>query len=168
LKISKIDIKLIPHLKQRYDTTGDYYEKDSVLHVRVSKAKDLDVWSDVLHELVEYFLVKMEEISIAEIEKFDKKYTGKREEPGDDPEAPYHAEHMFAKEVEKLFRDEVRRRGGLHKGLSYYVVLEKARIRGAKDTKPRKKRKLTRQEIERLREVERKAQMELPFKEKKV
>jgi len=47
-------------------------------------------------------------------------------------------------------------------GEDYYVVMEKARPKGAKDVKPRKK-KLSKKIIEMLRERERKAQMWFPF-----
>lgn len=67
-------------------------------------------WLVLIHEMVEYFLVKHAGISIQSIDEFDKKFEEKRkdrlvdmfEEPGDDREAPYYYQHQAATAVERL------------------------------------------------------------------
>lgn len=118
-KLPKIIIKSIPHSKQRYDTAGDYLERqDGTLEYRVSvfgdEYKQLAV---ALHELVESFLCKKWGISWDEVDRFDIAYEkarseGKKvapcgckiqDEVGDDIHAPYHKAHKIATEIERKF-----------------------------------------------------------------
>ncbi len=107
-----IRIKTIPHAKQRYDTAGDYWEKKefgkTVVHFRISAMHDTRYEQLVLiHELVEYFLVKLAGIDVKEIDAFDEAYEHLRgedddSEPGDDEDAPYYFQHQAASAVERL------------------------------------------------------------------
>lgn len=108
----KIDIKTIPHREQRYNTVGDYFSDKKGLHFRIS---DLGCWefeaAVLLHELTEYFWVKMKGIKISDIDAFDMYFEKEREmgihsedaEPGDDPKSPYHIGHCLATAVERLW-----------------------------------------------------------------
>lgn len=105
----KIVIETIPHAEQRYETVGDwYYEPDGTLHIRVSELGD-DRYNFLvaLHELVEQELCKDRGITQDVVDAFDKKYEEQRvpgddSEPGDNPVAPYAAEHCAATGVERL------------------------------------------------------------------
>lgn len=103
-----LDVQTIPHKQQRYPTCGDYWETETVVHFRVSKLPDEKYeWLILIHEIVEYVLVKWANIPITAIDLFDKEFERSRKpgdlsEPGDDPNAPYFAQHQYATHVEKL------------------------------------------------------------------
>jgi len=105
----KIVIETIPHEKQRYETVGDWWtDPDGTLQIRVSDMPD-DRYNLLvgLHELVEAALCDDRGIAQADVDAFDKAFEAKRpagntDEPGDDPDAPYHLEHGFATGVERL------------------------------------------------------------------
>jgi hypothetical protein len=108
-----------PHHLQRYDTCGDWNYSDSkdgeTLRFDVSVSEMPDWRYEALvgvHELVEALLCKHRGISDADVTAFDVAYEAKRpegddSEPGDDPAAPYHREHQFATQVEKLLAAEL-------------------------------------------------------------
>lgn len=108
-----IEIKSIPHKKQRYETCGDYFEgPKGKMNLRISHTNDDYDFLIALHELIEWKLTQKNGISIGDIDAFDKSFEKKRkkgnfDEPGNDPEAPYHNEHMFATYIEKLLADEL-------------------------------------------------------------
>ena len=65
-----------------------------------------------IHELVEAILVQKRGISNDAITAFDQAYESARtgaddSEPGDDPTAPYHAEHCFATAIERRVAAEL-------------------------------------------------------------
>lgn len=112
-----IDFQIIAHKKQRYDTVGDYYWKKGGLFFRVSKMRYMKYSMLVfLHEIIEFFLCAMAGIKMRDIDKFDMEYEKAREtmlptapcghlffeEPGDDPHAPYHHQHICASRCERL------------------------------------------------------------------
>lgn len=101
-----IRVLTIPHKKQRYATVGDYYEKKefgkTVVHFRISALPDPRYEQLILiHELVEYFLVKLLCISLKEIDDFDTSFQGEGD-PGDDFNAPYYFQHQTASAVERI------------------------------------------------------------------
>ena len=113
-----IDFKVIPHSRQRYQTCGDYFEKRGWWCFRVSKMKDKRYAVLVfLHEIIEFCLCRLAGIPMKAIDEFDITYENSRktghtwcgckhyEEPGDDPHAPYHAQHMIAGECERTIAD---------------------------------------------------------------
>ena len=66
-----------------------------------------------MHEAVEAYLCKQAGISEAAVDRFDQAYKRRRKpgddsEPGADPTAPYHKEHMFATKVERMLADQLR------------------------------------------------------------
>lgn len=104
-----IEIKTIPHGKQRYDTVGDWYYHNGKLLVFISAMGD---WrkeiSIAVHELIECFSCKSAGIDAKDVDKFDMAYEANRKEgeykePGDSPHAPYHEQHVFATNIERLF-----------------------------------------------------------------
>ncbi len=104
----KINIRTIPHDKQRYETCGDYWtDSEGRIKIVVSDMGNDDYAFLVgLHEMVEYWLVKKRGINEQSITDFDIKFDGKGE-PGDDPEAPYQKEHNFATGIERLMCSEL-------------------------------------------------------------
>jgi hypothetical protein len=99
-----IDILPIPHEHQRYDTTGDWFIKDGLLHIRPSSlSDDRHTFLLGLHELVEAVLCLKCGIIQDEVDEFDLAALDRNiEEPGDDPAAPYHRQHVIASIVERL------------------------------------------------------------------
>lgn len=112
--LPKIIFDVIPHKKQRYQTCGDYFEKGGDTHIRVSKMNAKHEFLVLIHELIEWFLIKLKGISIKEIDAFDIQFEKDRllglvmGEPGDDPKAPYYDEHQFATLIEKLLAEKLR------------------------------------------------------------
>jgi hypothetical protein len=109
-----ITIKIIPHKKQRYPTVGDwYFDKKGNLQIRVSSMKDWKYETLVaLHELIEVVLCKDRGITQEETDKFDIEFEknrpkGNTEEPGNQPNAPYHSEHKYATEIERSMAQEL-------------------------------------------------------------
>lgn len=110
----KIQIETIPHDRQRYPTVGDYWWDSGVEQIRVSELPD---WRyEILiavHELVEMALAKHRAIPEEGITEFDVAFEQLRErglvtgEPGDRPDSPYHREHFFATNVERLLAAEL-------------------------------------------------------------
>ena len=102
------DVTTIQHKHHRYPTVGDYTTDGfGNIHFRVS---DLGNWRYELlvsiHEIVEKFLTLEAGVKEEDIDAFDILYEHTRHkdsyvEPGDDPTAPYHTEHVIATNVEK-------------------------------------------------------------------
>ena len=108
--LPRIDIEVIDHVGQRYNTIGDYVEGPGGVRISISKLRDMRYEALVaIHELIEYILITDAGISIDDIDEYDKEYERDREygfndpnsEPGDDPAAPYHAQHKFATKIER-------------------------------------------------------------------
>ncbi|MHB8483275.1 MAG: hypothetical protein ACYDBV_11180 [Nitrospiria bacterium] len=105
----RIIIDVIPHKLQRYNTCGDWiFDKKGNLHISVSDMGNDDYAFLVgIHEAVEAWLCRDRNIDERKITDFDLKYEALRKEndfsePGDDPQAPYCQEHLFATGIEKL------------------------------------------------------------------
>lgn len=104
-----INIQVIPHENQRYETVGDwFYDEKGDLQIRVSKLSD---WRHevliAVHELVEVLICKYEGITAESVDRFDMDFEEHRHpddesEPGDDPRAPYVREHCLATGVERI------------------------------------------------------------------
>jgi len=104
-----VNIKIIPHSKQRYPTCGDwFYDANSNLQIRVSEMSDGRYEQLVaLHELVEAELCDQDGVDEADVTAFDvafekRRVAGNDDEPGDDPNAPYYKQHQMATAMEKL------------------------------------------------------------------
>ncbi len=99
----KLTITTIPHERQRYDTVGDWkFTPRGHLMIRVSQMGDPRYETLIaLHELVEAVLCREAGIDQREVDRFDMAYEtsrhlGDKSEPGDDPAAPYHHQHVSA------------------------------------------------------------------------
>ena len=107
----KIVIETVDH--QRYPTAGDWQLKPDGLHIFVSQMSDQRYEFLVgMHEAIEAYLCKQAGVSQAAVDKFDEAFERRRKpgndsEPGDDPKAPYHNEHMFASKVERMLATEL-------------------------------------------------------------
>lgn len=104
--VPKIVIDVIPHKKQRYNTSGDYFFKKGEWHIRISKMGSDHEFLVLMHELIELYLTHRKGVTIEEIDKFDMDFeksrrVGDESEPGDDVRAPYYSEHQFAKSIER-------------------------------------------------------------------
>jgi hypothetical protein len=97
-----IDILPIPHEHQRYDTAGDWFVKDGLLHIRPSSlSDDRHTFLLGLHELVEAVLCLKCGITQDQVDEWDETHKD-LPEPGDSSAAPYHRQHVIASVVEQL------------------------------------------------------------------
>jgi hypothetical protein len=113
----KINVSTVPQDEQRYATIGDYWDsEDGTLEVRVTDLGDRRYeFLIALHELIEQELCRTRGIAEPDIMSFDVAYEEARkrgdpnvlEEPGDDPRAPYHREHVFASNIERMIAAEL-------------------------------------------------------------
>lgn len=103
----KIVIESIPHDQHRYPTVGDYWwDSHGTLHIRVSELPDRRMTEAiVLHELWEALLTKHRNIAEETIMDFDiASLSGPyADDPGHDPNAPYHREHVQAELIERQY-----------------------------------------------------------------
>ena len=103
----------VPHQSQRYETVGDYQDAHGTTLITVSEMSDARYEQLVaVHELIEQLLVTHRGIELSAIDHFDQEFEKARQigddrEPGDQPEAPYHREHVFATNVERLLAAEL-------------------------------------------------------------
>jgi len=101
-----IEIKTVPHSSQRYPTTGDYFRDGKRLCFRVSDMGNRTYeFLVAVHEIVERMLCEARGITDHEIDRFD--IANEADDPGDDPNSPYHREHIFAACVERLLAHEL-------------------------------------------------------------
>jgi len=109
--------RVVAHVKQRYDTCGDWYKRGRIWVFTVSQLKDRrHIYLVFLHELIEWAIAHVQGIRPSAVDRFDLAYErGRknneartpcgcryRDEPGDDPHAPYHHAHQVATECERL------------------------------------------------------------------
>lgn len=122
--IRRIEINVIPHNKQRYNTCGDwqYYDAKKFMRIDVSDTGD---WRDTIavaiHELTEAVLCLDRNISQKEVDEFDIQWEKDRvdghqkyDEPGVDPRAPYYDEHRIATIIEKMLVKKLNLKWKLH------------------------------------------------------
>ena len=107
--MNEINIKVIPHNEQRYETVGDYFrDEKGVMQIRVSEMSDKRyAFLVMIHEVAEVMLTETRGISEFDILAFDESFEANRiegniEEPGDEPDAPYVDEHCIATAIERL------------------------------------------------------------------
>ena len=108
-------LSTIPHKHQRYPTVGDWLTdgRDHLRHIRVSEMGKEDYHFLVaIHELIEAWLCIKRGISQDAVDEFDRKFEaarteGDEREPGHEPDAPYHREHVFAEKIERLVAEEM-------------------------------------------------------------
>lgn len=96
----KIEGHSIPQRYHRYKTIGDWIGHERYRLILVSEMGNTDYEFLVfLHELIEQALCMKRGVSGEAVTKFDMEFEGDGE-PGDDPAAPYHREHVFACVIE--------------------------------------------------------------------
>ena len=102
LSISEIRIKFIPQSQQRYDTCGDWTIENNILTVLVSSMPDQRHQQLVaVHELAEALICNVDGVTQQAVDDFDMGPGADLDEPGNDPAAPYHSQHVVATEIEK-------------------------------------------------------------------
>jgi len=111
---TKCIARTIPHKYQAYDTVGNWgWTDDGILVIFVSDMDNTSYESLVLvHEQIEAWLCLKRGITQESVDEFDKAFEenrvdGNTDEPGHDPSAPYHREHVFAEKIERLVADEL-------------------------------------------------------------
>jgi hypothetical protein len=103
----KIQIQTIPHKDHRYQTVGDWqWDKKGTLQIKVSDTKNDRMNSLLaLHELLEALSCRFNGVSETVVDDFDLTFEGWKDnegEPGDHPLCPYHYEHFFATNLERI------------------------------------------------------------------
>jgi hypothetical protein len=103
-----IQIKTIPHKKQRYDTVGDWHYDGNCMVITVSAMSDWRYEAMVaVHELVEAMLCEQDGVRQKSVDAFDiafekARLPGDVSEPGDDPAAIYQKQHCIATGMERI------------------------------------------------------------------
>jgi hypothetical protein len=103
-----INMQVINHKDQRYDTLGDWQFLQSLpdgtcwVNIRVSELGDAKMnFLLQFHELIEAVLCAAHFITSEDVDKFDISHP-ELSEPGEDLRAPYHKEHMIADAFERM------------------------------------------------------------------
>lgn len=100
-------ILTIPHKDQRYQTVGDYFSSAHGVTIQVSKLGDWRMeFLVAVHEMIEEALTRHRGIQEPDIMAFDVAHPD-LDDPGMDPRAPYHREHVLATAVEMLLAQEL-------------------------------------------------------------
>jgi hypothetical protein len=98
-----VQMNVIPHQQQRYDTAGDWrldVEKDTLV-INISFLGDWKMEACLgIHELIEAIRCMADRVDQNLVDQWDLNFKGKGE-PGDDPAAPYHRQHVQASIVER-------------------------------------------------------------------
>ena len=105
-----ISIRAVRHSQQPYTTVGSWRFDDDSLDILVSRVGNPDEEFLIgLHELIEAYLCHKRGVSHDEVIEFDVAFndSGKKGEPGDQSDAPYHDEHVYASNIERLVAGEL-------------------------------------------------------------
>lgn len=104
----KTEIESIPQTRMRFSSLGDYWRAaDGHVYIRVQELPD---WRHefliALHEFVEEAVTRHRGILEPDILAFDKAHP-ELDDPGMDPAAPYHREHLLATGIEMTLASEL-------------------------------------------------------------
>jgi len=110
-----VEITVISHKDQRYETCGDwYFDEAGKLYIRVSRLGDWRYEQLIaIHELAEVMWCIKHGVTTKQVDEFDFAYEASRKpgdttsEPGDDPKAPYYEGHQLAIEIERQMADKL-------------------------------------------------------------
>ncbi len=101
---------------QRNEGVGDYFENGDSSWTILATEMPNPRHSDLIlsHEFIEVLLIRAAGIPEPIINAFDAYFEEKRkagqvgpdDEPGDDPTAPYHKEHVLATKIERILCEE--------------------------------------------------------------
>lgn len=115
----KIKLLTAPLSEIRNNQCGDWrHNADGSMFILAAEMGNDDYeFCVLLHELIESYLAKKRGITDEAVTAFDAAYEDNRvegdvSENGDDPLAPYHKEHVFASNMERLMAAEL----GIHWG----------------------------------------------------
>lgn len=106
-----VECKTIPYKQQRYETCGDYWIDETGVHFRVNDMGNDDFEFLVrMHEMIEEHMTRRRGLKEPDIMAFDLMWEKEREEgkhaedeePGHDPRAPYHREHVLSENIERM------------------------------------------------------------------
>jgi hypothetical protein len=108
----RLEINDLPPIPVRSEQAGDWTYDKLTFHLTAVSAELGNRKSEfaiLIHEIMEAFLCRESGVSDADVVKFDDQYEDERknghhkerDEPGDDPRAPYRQEHMAATHVER-------------------------------------------------------------------
>lgn len=109
--VKRVEVRIIPHVGQRYPTVGDWIFRGKTLHITVSYMGNNILETLVaIHEYIEAIACLRDKIGEREVTAFDMVFEEWRKqgqvaalaEPGNDTRAPYFKQHQMATEVEKL------------------------------------------------------------------
>jgi len=98
-----ITIITIPEREQRYRTVGDWVvDRNGDITIRVCECGD-ERYAFLLaaHEFVEAFLCKRAGVTTEQVDRYDLGHQDD-DDPGLNPDAPYHRQHMISFAVEIL------------------------------------------------------------------
>jgi len=114
----RINIEVIPHNEQSYETVGDWrIDEKGVLQIRVSRLSKAKYSALIaIHELVEVLIESVRRVGhlkvppklVEDTDLFDKNYEYSRpeddedSEPGAEPDCPVYQGHMAASAIEYI------------------------------------------------------------------
>jgi len=105
-----VRLHVLPEKEQRYDTEGDWLWQHNTLEIRISREVDEEdpryAMLMFVHELIEALLCRSAGVTGAQVDAFDMSYR-KGGEPGDDPAAPYHPQHVAAEAAEHALANQL-------------------------------------------------------------
>lgn len=98
----KISIEFLPASVLRYATSGDWFERDGVLHFQIAKTENSDYdYLVLLHEMTEWFICHRAGVTEQQVDEWDMAHLDSRD-PGDEPGAPYGAAHGYSMGLERM------------------------------------------------------------------
>ncbi len=108
MSIDRVEIEVVPHDAQRYDTAGDWVFKEKALYLKVSAQSD---WRHemllAVHEMVEAVICKHIGVSDVDVDLWDMVEHADSAEPGEVDGCPYGRAHQIAEIVERLLAVEL-------------------------------------------------------------
>ncbi len=103
----RISVETIPHAAQRYETCGDWIFNGDELIVFVSTLGDSNMeFLVALHEIIEAMVCDKAGIAEHDVSRFDIDHP-ELDDPGGDRRAPYHRQHVFAENIERMVAQEL-------------------------------------------------------------
>lgn len=110
-KTGKLEVEFVSLKEMRYDSLGDYFYKDGILHFKIVNTGNCLYNKIILiHELIEQTLTEAKGIKEEQIIKYDLEFENLRkagkvgidDEPGEGKGSPYRREHIIAEIVERM------------------------------------------------------------------
>ena len=105
-----VSIRTVRHSQQPYTTVGSWRIDGDSLDILVSRVGNADEEFLIgLHELIEAYLCHKHGVSHDEVIEFDVEFnkSKKEGEPGNQSDAPYHHEHVYATAIERIVAGEL-------------------------------------------------------------